>query len=1466
MDKYVKVRKIGEGAFGKADLVKLKKDGSQCVIKEISIMRMNSKERSEARKEVSVLAQLKHPNIVAYRESFEEHGCLYIVMDFCSGGDLYAKINNQRGILFGEEQILDWFVQMCLAIKHIHDRKILHRDIKSQNIFLTSKGMVQLGDFGIAKVLNSTVELARTCIGTPYYLSPEICENKPYNNKSDVWSLGCVVYELATLKHAFEAGNMKNLVLKIIRGSYPPLSPKYSYELRNLIAQLFKRAPRDRPSINSILKKPIISQRIPKFLTSDQLESEFSHTIMHGHKLGRALPPPPNPASRPPSAARNRGDVGGPAVAAAAKKYDPSRIYGQPVVRKSKENRAPADVRKRPGSAGSRPGSASGSRPGSAAGSRPGSAAGSRPSSSQDLQKRKQELMEKERKRREELRKRDDDQKRREYEKRHKDLVEKQKMARINRAREDGWNNLLGSLDSDRSSKDEKDNVKPVPAPAPAPRPVVGQGGDYNGNAAGQQRGKYDHYNEYLDKLQQNRDIRQRQEGVPAKAPAASYMAAPRPLPGAPKPAPVWRRAPEPSPVYAAHNQRAQNQAEERARLVDDFINRKKEAANNKYRGQAQMFGPSPSPVQGRPPSGNRGVVNDQQQQQQQQRPSSAASARNREEQEYLEKLKQIRQQNYNERRNIQAKISSDKNPDAAAERKKKADDLKKQAEDWAKQRASVLEKKKQELFEQQRQMREMRQRPGVPVKPSPAVPMTGAMNAIGATPRVVPAASPSPPAPAMTNVLGAIGVTPKVVLEEEERPRTPMQKQKDEILRKLNQKGPPGDKEAKESARSKWGAGGDIKLAEAQEPESSRPQWGAAPSLDLGQLTLEQTASQMEVTSARDKVIVNPESARRQWGRPGETVINALQGVPLAEQTMASDKSEGGASSASSTGEHPATPAVGATITISKSPVRKGTITIRTADQNKAVAESKNQNTPPLSPTEAAPSDPSTIPESKRSESSSPVKGKSSPRASPVKQIESPAKEVINDSLSNKQSESEPSDTKNALEDQVETPQEEISKSVNAVQQKPPLPERKPPIAEKPLVFPKPVLLQKPDKPMQFGQGVPVSVKSEGAGSLFEKVELEDDNEESKQKTTNKEKGEDNVVITEYPENEKRKTGLALGITMGSFDIGHRELLRTCSEPDLASLFRTMNAETPQVRVKSLDDMSTVNEEDDYDMEDVCSSMEKAVEKADGDDDDTEDKEDDGEAQEGEKDDDKPKDEDEEENFDEEEDEDLADLMSVRETMQSLLIEDSEEEVKKSPVKFSLSSDRESRGDTNDGDVDDTEDDVMDGKSGDDDEEGDDGEHGSGDEDDEDESNKEEDDVDGDNQEDEDSDVRRSHSVDNENPQTPDESADDIMSEILGEDDEDSDSEFNDGEDVGDFDLFGRLEESRAQLEEALGADKLIQVYKTVQALQEDEDENMEEGARIAQDLLGEEKVHLYPKIFQLVMADAAFTDDNLS
>jgi NIMA (never in mitosis gene a)-related kinase len=117
----------------------------------------------------------------------------------------------------------------------VHDRKILHRDLKSQNIFLTGRQkLIKLGDFGIARVLKHTHENARTAIGTPYYLSPEICEGKAYNNKSDMWSLGIVLYEMCTLKCPFDASNLNGLVLKIIRGVYAPLPGQFSGALRQL--------------------------------------------------------------------------------------------------------------------------------------------------------------------------------------------------------------------------------------------------------------------------------------------------------------------------------------------------------------------------------------------------------------------------------------------------------------------------------------------------------------------------------------------------------------------------------------------------------------------------------------------------------------------------------------------------------------------------------------------------------------------------------------------------------------------------------------------------------------------------------------------------------------------------------------------------------------------------------------------------------------------------------------------------------------------------------------------------------------------------------------------------------------------------------------------------------------------------------------------------------------------------------
>ncbi|KAF3825861.1 hypothetical protein GH733_006688 [Mirounga leonina] len=241
MDNYDLIKAIGEGAFGKAFLAKGKSDSKHCVIKEIDFAKMPIQEKEASEKEVILLAKMKHPNI-----------------------------------------ILSWFVQISLGLKYIHDRKILHRDIKAQNIFLSKNGMVaKLGDFGIARVLNNSMELARTCVGTPYYLSPEICQNKPYNNKTDIWSLGCVLYELCTLKHPFEGNNIHQLVLRICQAHFAPISPRFSRDLQALISQLFEVSPRDRPSINSILKRPFLENLIAKYLTPEVIREDFSHSLTH---------------------------------------------------------------------------------------------------------------------------------------------------------------------------------------------------------------------------------------------------------------------------------------------------------------------------------------------------------------------------------------------------------------------------------------------------------------------------------------------------------------------------------------------------------------------------------------------------------------------------------------------------------------------------------------------------------------------------------------------------------------------------------------------------------------------------------------------------------------------------------------------------------------------------------------------------------------------------------------------------------------------------------------------------------------------------------------------------------------------------------------------------------------------------------------------------------------------------------
>jgi len=152
--KYTIDRVIGRGSFGTAWLVRSNADSRMYVMKRLALDHMNEKEKDEAHNECVVLMKLRrHPNIIRVREHFVEDGRLCIVMDFADGGDLAQRIEAQAAgrTPFPEAQVLDWFVQLCLALKHAHDRKVLHRDLKPQNIFLTKRNFVRLGDFGSAR-------------------------------------------------------------------------------------------------------------------------------------------------------------------------------------------------------------------------------------------------------------------------------------------------------------------------------------------------------------------------------------------------------------------------------------------------------------------------------------------------------------------------------------------------------------------------------------------------------------------------------------------------------------------------------------------------------------------------------------------------------------------------------------------------------------------------------------------------------------------------------------------------------------------------------------------------------------------------------------------------------------------------------------------------------------------------------------------------------------------------------------------------------------------------------------------------------------------------------------------------------------------------------------------------------------------------------------------------------------------
>jgi len=302
--------RLGKGAFATVYKVKRKSDGTVYAMKKVSIKKMSKKEVSDALNEIRLLASVRHPHVVGFLEAFlEGEDYLCIIMEFCAFGDLSAKIERyrKRRSYIDERVIWVYLIQMSEAMKCLHERNIMHRDLKNANVFLAEDGSVKIGDMNVSKVMKEG--MLKTQIGTPYYMSPEIWRNQAYDDRSDIWSLGCMIYELAALRPPFLGDSFPELKRNVLAGRYTPIPHVYSSELASVIGSMVNLNPRNRPTAEELLANPSVEKRkglvrnlVPEDIDEqqiDMLETIKVPNRLSAVNLQSALPKPCYPDERP---------------------------------------------------------------------------------------------------------------------------------------------------------------------------------------------------------------------------------------------------------------------------------------------------------------------------------------------------------------------------------------------------------------------------------------------------------------------------------------------------------------------------------------------------------------------------------------------------------------------------------------------------------------------------------------------------------------------------------------------------------------------------------------------------------------------------------------------------------------------------------------------------------------------------------------------------------------------------------------------------------------------------------------------------------------------------------------------------------------------------------------------------------------------------------------------------------------
>ena len=288
--KYLILEKIGQGVFGLAYKVLNKDNNNLYVIKKILWNNAKEQEKNKIKNEAKLLKSLNCEYIVKYYDSFSDNDSFNIVMEYCDSLDLKKFIDDhkKKSKFIEKDLIYQIISDICLGIKEIHNKKIIHRDLKPSNLFIGGDLKIKIGDFGVAKQLLNYNEYTNTRTGTLSYTAPEIINGEQYNNKVDIWSLGCIIYELCTLNVCFEDDSLTSLINKIIESKKERINNNiYGSDLQNLIDLLLIKDRTKRPDIDKIIAE--INKFTKKFDHEKKIELFFNNEVYEEYNIEKDI-------------------------------------------------------------------------------------------------------------------------------------------------------------------------------------------------------------------------------------------------------------------------------------------------------------------------------------------------------------------------------------------------------------------------------------------------------------------------------------------------------------------------------------------------------------------------------------------------------------------------------------------------------------------------------------------------------------------------------------------------------------------------------------------------------------------------------------------------------------------------------------------------------------------------------------------------------------------------------------------------------------------------------------------------------------------------------------------------------------------------------------------------------------------------------------------------------------------------